>query len=260
MTVTTHTDRLPDRIAVIADVHGNSDALRAVMADVSAQEAGALLVLGDHFSGPLDAAGTATILLGHRGIPMLALRGNHDRYLLEQTPERMGPSDRVALAALDAPAMAWVRALPAMLDLGDVVACHGVPQDDQTYWMQRVTDAGEVVARPRAEVEAFAAGIAAPLILCAHTHLPGAVRLSGGRLLVNPGSVGCPGYTDDAPVPHVVQTGTPDAAYAVCDRTRGGWRVTFRQVPYDPGAMVARAQAEGRDDWARAVGTGWIAG
>jgi hypothetical protein len=52
------------------------------------------------------------------------------------------------------------------------------------------------------------------LILCGHTHLPRVVRLGDRRLVVNAGSVGCPGYDGVKPVYHKVQTGTPDACYA----------------------------------------------
>ena len=56
----------PDRFVLIADIHGNADALAAVLADIDAREgAGAGIVnLGDHLSGPLDPAGTAALLRG----------------------------------------------------------------------------------------------------------------------------------------------------------------------------------------------------
>lgn len=248
------TENLPDRFAVIADIHGNADALAAVMADIAGQAVGAVLVLGDHFSGPLDAAGTWEIL---RGAGVLALRGNHDRYLLEMAAEEMWPSDRIAREALPDAAMDWLRGLPEVLDLGDAWACHAVPGDDNRYWTHAATRAGGVTLRPRTEIEAEAAGIGASLILCAHTHLPCVMGLSGGRLLVNPGSVGCPGYDDVAPVPHVVETGSPLACYAICARSAGGWQVEHRHVPYDTARMVAAAREHGREGWARAVGTGW---
>lgn len=80
----------------------------------------------------------------------------------------------------------------------------------------------------------------------------------GGQLIVNPGSVCLPGYTDDRPVPHVMQTGTPDASYAILERGAAGWSVIFRQVPYDCGRMAACARARGREDWAQALAPGWV--
>lgn len=81
------------RIAVISDIHGNDLALEAVLADIDAQGIDEIVNLGDHLSGPLNAARTAEILIGRR---TAAIRGNHDRYLLTLGPARMGLSDRSA--------------------------------------------------------------------------------------------------------------------------------------------------------------------
>jgi diadenosine tetraphosphatase ApaH/serine/threonine PP2A family protein phosphatase len=108
------------------------------------------------------------------------------------------------------------------------------------------------------QIEAAAQGIAQELILCGHSHLARAVRLSNGRLIVNPGSVGCPGYRETHPYPHVVEAGTPDARYAILDDAKDGWRVTFRHVPYDHDAMAALARHNGKPELAAALATGWI--
>lgn len=67
------------RIAVISDIHGNDLALEAVLADIDAQGIDEIVNLGDHLSGPLNAARTAEILID-RGTA--AIQGNHDRYLV----------------------------------------------------------------------------------------------------------------------------------------------------------------------------------
>ena len=90
-----------------------------------------------------------------------------------------------------------------------------------------------------------------------HPHSP-VVRLRDGRFVVNAGSVGCPGYVGSEPVPHVVQTGTPDACYVVLERSLLGWQATFRYVPYDPTAMARLADLNGAPAWAKAVSTGWL--
>lgn len=73
--------------------------------------------------------------------------------------------------------------------------------------------------------------------------------------MVNPGSVGCPAYSDEVPVPHAVEAGFPEASYALIE----GGAVTFRRIAYDSARMAARARKAGRPEWARAVATGWIA-
>ncbi|TCL74640.1 calcineurin-like phosphoesterase family protein [Rhizobium sp. BK251] len=117
---------------------------------------------------------------------------------------------------------------------------------------------GRVSLRPQPEIETLAAGVDLPLILCGHTHLPRIVRLSGGRLLVNPGSVGCPAYEDDRPYQHKVETGHPMASYAILEKTTAGWAAYFRTVPYDHMAMSKRATKNGRPEWAAALATGRV--
>lgn len=243
-------------IAVIADVHGNSDALRAVLADIDAQGIGPILNLGDHFSGPLATAETAALIAERE---MISIRGNHDRWLIEQAPEDMGPSDRAAYEQLQPPHLDWLRALPATRQIGEeIFICHGTPSSDTTYWMERVASSGEVLFRPLGEIEAAAEGIEAPVLLCGHTHRPRQVRLRDGRMILNPGSVGLPAYDDDQPVFHVMESGTPAASYAVLCKSERGWDVSFRAVPYETARMAALAEAAGRREWACAVSTGWL--
>jgi putative phosphoesterase len=240
---------------VISDIHGNADALAAVLADMDAQGIDRIVNLGDHLSGPLAPVETLDLLRARPG--MICIRGNHDRWLLERAPDEMGPSDRVTFDQLGPADLDWLRALPATVRLGDVLLCHATPADDLTYWLHQVTPEGAVLRRPQAGVAALLGNEAAPLILCGHTHLPRAVRL-GGVLIVNPGSVGLPGYEAGMPVPHVIETGLPDASYATVEHGPAGWRVSFRQVPYDPARMAAMARRHGQEDWARALETGWL--
>ena len=250
--------------AVLADIHGNAAALGAVLADMERLGITQAVNLGDHFSGPLDAAKTADLLMA-RDFP--SILGNHDRWMIEQDPSDMGASDKVAFDQLGAHQMDWLKGQPATLTVyGDVLLCHGTPTSDTTYWLERVNADGSVRSATLAEIEREAKGIDASLILCGHTHTPRLVRMPDGRVILNPGSVGCPAYDDDTPVFHLMMTGTPNASYAIAERapqeaphqTPNGWNITFRSVPYDTGAMVDLAKAHGRDEWAQALESGWI--
>ena len=68
------------KFAAIADVHGNSVALEAVLADIAAFGISEVVNLGDHLSGPLEARRTADLLI-ERGFP--SVRGDQDRRLVE---------------------------------------------------------------------------------------------------------------------------------------------------------------------------------
>src|ERR1043166_3300037 len=51
------------RIAVVADIHGNVRALRAVMDDIKTVSPDTVVNLGDCVSGPLEAAETCDVLI-----------------------------------------------------------------------------------------------------------------------------------------------------------------------------------------------------
>jgi len=94
------------------------------------------------------------------------------------------------------------------------------------------------------------------VILCGHDHLPRTLRLPGGRLIVNPGSVGLPAYSDDKPFPHVMESGSPHARYAIMTKAPAGWEVEPVAIPYDWTAAADRARSNGREDWAKWLLTG----
>ncbi|MEM8877237.1 MAG: metallophosphoesterase family protein [Pseudomonadota bacterium] len=244
------------KFAVIADIHGNAAALKAVLADLDSLGISDIVNLGDHLSGPLEAAETARILMS-KEFP--SIRGNHDRWLVEKDPSEMGASDKVAYDQLDQQQLEWLRELPRSLFLFDeILLCHGTPSSDLTYWLERVEEDGSIRSATIDEIEAEAEGIDAKLILCGHTHIPRLVHLRSGQIVLNPGSVGCPAYDDDLPVYHRMQTGTPNTSYAIAEKSGDDWLVTFRSVPYDNRRMVELARANGRMEWSQALATGWI--
>lgn len=256
------------RFAAISDIHGNLPALDAVLADVAAHGVDEIVNLGDILSGPLWAAATADRLMALK-LPTIA--GNHERQLLTQPRERMGASDAHSAGELLPHHREWLAALPATLRLSDeVFCCHGTPNSDLTYFLETVvpgfggpgSGANGVRAATLAEATARAgdamSGVPHGLILCGHTHVPHVLRLADGRLVVNPGSVGLPGFDDDHGHPHIIENHAPHARYALLERTAAGWHVTLRAVAYDWEAAAQRAEQEGRSDWAAALRTGFV--
>jgi len=244
------------RFAVIADIHGNALALEAVLADIDRLGVAEILNLGDHLAGPLEAARTADILIDR---PMISVAGNHDRYLLTQDPAAMHEWESDCYHALDERHLDWLESLPfSRVWKDEVFLCHATPHDDNVYWLETVSPAGIAHFRPQDEIEAFAEGVTQSLILCGHSHLPRTAQISGRRMIVNPGSVGCPAYDDDLPFPHKMETGTPAASYALIEKHGPEWDVTFRLIPYAHHAAAAMALAKGRPLWAQALETGRV--
>jgi predicted phosphodiesterase len=243
------------KIAAISDIHGNVAALGAVLADAAARQVDQIVNLGDICSGGLFPRETADRLMP-LGLP--TIRGNHERQLFDQPSERMGLSDRHAAETLRPEQLAWLAALPATMRLsGGVLLVHGTPDSDLAYFLETVTEDG-LRAATREEVEQRAGGVEAAVILCGHTHLQRAMTLDDGRVIVNPGSVGLPAYDDDRPHAHLVESGSPHARYAILSNEGSGWAVDLLSVEYDWEQAARDAEANGRDDWSRALRTGRV--
>jgi predicted phosphodiesterase len=241
------------RLAVVSDIHGNLPALEAVVADFTRRGVDAVVNLGDSLSGPLLPRETAQYLMA-QGWTHLA--GNHERQILEARTPR-GASDAYARSQLGPAELAWIAGLGPRRDYADdVLLCHGSPRSDLEYLLETLGPAGLRLVRP-AELEERLDGTRAALVVCGHSHLPRSLRNARGQLIVNPGSVGVPGYEDDAPFPHVVENGSPDARYAIVERHGAVWRSMLLAVPYDHAPMAQLALERGRPDWHRALATGY---
>lgn len=243
------------RIALVSDIHGNLAALEAVAADIRRRGADQVVNLGDNLSGPLLPRETAQWLMASG---WLSLAGNHERQVLELRPGHGGPSDQYAHAQLTEAEFSWMRTLKPWARLSEeVFLCHGSPRSDHEYLLETLDGSTLRLATP-GEIAQRLAGEQAPVIACGHTHVPRAVRL-GSRLLVNPGSVGLQAYSDDHPVHHTVQGGTPDARYALVEQRGNAWQCEHIAVPYGHEAMAKLARQRGRPDWEQALLTGYVA-
>jgi predicted phosphodiesterase len=239
------------RLAVLADIHGNVLALDAVIADMAGRAVDRVVNLGDCVSGPLWPRETLDLL---RRYDWPTIRGNHDRWVGEAVSEPDSNSDAHAYRALDENGRAWLRALPATLDLGHGVhAFHGRPNSDIEYLIEDVEN-GRLARASLADIASRVRDIEARVLLCGHSHQPSITTLQDGRLILNPGSVGCPAYDDED---HISETGSPLARYAILDlATSGTSRVEMLAIPYDNIRAADEAARNGRPEWTHALLTG----
>jgi predicted phosphodiesterase len=260
------------KVAVVSDIHGNLPALEAVLAEIDREGVDAIVNAGDTLSGPLLSVETAELLMA-RGIPMIA--GNHERQVLEQPIERMGASDACTARLIGARHREWLASAPKTrwvdgID-GGFFVCHGTPDSDLQYLLETVTDdfgqrgsPGIRAATVLEIVQRLGRGDhtrRAHVIVCGHSHVPRVMSARSpddGRtiLLVNPGSVGLPGYDHDQPHTHIVETGSPHARWAIVEKTQGGWSAQLRCVAYDHEPMARLAEQRNRADWALPLRTG----
>lgn len=243
------------RIALVADIHGNLAALEAVIADIRRRGVDQIVNLGDSLSGPLLPLETAQYLIAEGWV---SLAGNHEHQILTHGPDPRSASDEYAHSQLGTVELNWLRSLLPCTHLSpDIFLCHGTPTSDVEYFLESV-EHGNTRLATASEVESRLGDERSLLVACGHTHVPRAIRSQRGQLLVNPGSVGLPAYDDTHPLPHVVETGSPDARYAIVEKLKDRWVASLFSVPYDYKAMAQLAKLRGRSEWEHALLTGYM--
>ena len=224
------------RYAVLSDIHGNLEALRAVLAD-AAEHADDVLCLGDVVGYGADPA-PCVDLVGTRARAIVA--GNHEHAVIGRLD--LSWFNRYARAAaewtrerLDASCTSYLDALPLTAVVGDATLVHASPHQPQD-WDYLVTEEDGLTAFTAFETR---------LCFVGHSHVPAVWSLgssgpdyargsvdvtldAGRRYIVNVGSVGQPRDRDTR------------AAYAVWDVDAR--QITVRRVPYD--VATARAKIE----------------
>lgn len=240
-------------MAVISDVHGNLPALESVLADIAARGITEVLDLGDHASGPLWPRETVELVMRQ---PWACIAGNCDRQIVTQRPTEQNASDRYAFETLTLAQRQWLAALPATLTAHDeILLSHGTPSSNTEYLLESV-EAGVAHLAHHSEIWQRLGKVSAPVVLCGHSHIPRIVRLPH-TLIVNPGSVGLPAFESSHPEHQLMETGSPDARYAVLRRSERGWRAELIAVPYDHAAAQKQALKNDRADWEIALRTGY---
>ncbi len=231
--------------AIISDIHGNSRALTAVLSDIKSRGIDTIINLGDFFFGALEPEATAEILRKH---PMICITGNTDIDILNNA-EKEGMA-RVQ-ADLTGQSLEWLRSLPKTTSVDDVLfVCHGTPESDNEYLLEKVTEHGVFVYNDE-ELVAKLAGIKERVILCGHSHVNRVIYLSNGKMIVNPGSVGLPAYLGNAQYRFAMESMTPHAKYAII--TVDGDDIAVNQVncPYDWNAASEAARKNGNENAAK---------
>lgn len=244
-----------EKIAIISDIHGNVLALDEVVADIKRSGIETVVNLGDHLSGPLWPKETIQYLMS---TDWIQISGNHDRHLIDHHPDTLGLSDQYAFRLLDDAEKEWLRALPRTIVLhNDLFLFHGTPSSDSVYLLETI-EHGRARLATRTEIKQRLGSAKSRVILCGHSHIPRVVEIDQSIFIVNPGSVGLQAYEEDLPEPHVMETGSPHARYAVLKRENNRWIVELITVPYDHDKAAQQARKNNRLDWQLGLQTGYM--
>lgn len=230
------------RFALLADIHGNADALEAVLRDVRAQgPVDGILVLGDLVAFGPDSGSVAELLAGLRGATCIA--GNTDPWVATGDTGLPPPSARTdeelvrwrglaricgwtAAELASRGMLGWLAALPPEVRLElpggtRLLGVHGSPASaDEGIGSRTAPDRLVELARlARADV-----------VVSGHTHVAFEAEAGGVRFHVL-GSVSNPKGADRS------------ACYSILAADAGGWTLSRRRVVYDTDGVVSRARA-----------------
>jgi predicted phosphodiesterase len=232
------------RLALIADVHGNLEALEAVIADIDERSPDARIVCAGDVVGYGPDPEACIDRLRSIGVP--CVMGNHDEMVLGRrdfsrcvhsgitaalwTRQNLSPGARAFLDSLPP----WLEATP------HVVVCHGTLDNADTY----VSDTVRAESALRQLEERWPR---ARMLVCGHTHHAAVYSRERGFSLVR--------STTELPltpgIAHVVNPGAvgqsrdgkPLARYAVFDAERQ--TIAYRELPYDHQATIRKMRCAG---------------
>ncbi len=215
------------KILALYDIHGNREALEAVLGDPRASDRDVVVVGGDAVPGPFATA--VLDLLDSLAGPVRWVRGNGEREVasLAADPRPVGDDIPAVTAALTAAELGQARSrrlgeLPLTEEVDGVLFCHASPRRDD-----------EMLTRlsPPERWAAALTGVGSRLVVAGHTHQQDDREVDGVRF-VNAGSVGLPYEGDGAARWLWIADGVPE----------------LRRTPYDAAGAGRRLLQDGWPD------------
>ena len=233
------------KLALIADLHANREAVGAVLAHAAAEGVDRHALLGDYVGYGADPAWVVDLVRQLVAAGALAVQGNHDEAVTQGPQPSMVAEARAVIAwtraRLDPDQLAFLAALPISRVDGDMLFVHA------NAW----APAEWAYLQSRGEAMQSLQATDCRITFCGHVHVPMLYHLSSTgkagdfaptpgvgiplsahrRWLAIPGSAGQP------------RDGDPAACYAVFDTTTS--ILTYHRVPYDHQRAAAKVRAAG---------------
>lgn len=186
------------KIAVISDIHGNMDALEAVMKDIEKKECEKIFALGDYaMAGPEPALTVDWFMEKAKNKNFTLIQGNTDLMIadysdflydmVKNSAPVMAEALRNDTLVLNPLHKEFLKNLPIQVEVEEesvkFLLCHGSPRKNNEDILPDT---------PMAKVEEMLVNVDAQVVLCGHTHIPCGFQTSTKQTVVNAGSVGRP--------------------------------------------------------------------
>lgn len=230
------------KIAVLADIHGNLEALTAVTADLQQQGADRIICLGDSIGYGPDPEEVVCHL---RRLHAASVLGNHEFALMDERARRwlnfQAAENNIATEKLlSAKSKEYCCTLPTSLTVADGHFVHAYPPDSVFRYLNRQSD-GKIA-------DLFAAATSR-LFFVGHTHR--LVLVSGQKRMISRRSLGQELVTLAADQKYIVNCGSVGqprgddhrAQYLLWDAAAG--QLAVRYVAYDRYATMQKIKERG---------------
>lgn len=215
------------KIAVISDIHGNMEAVNAVMEDISKKGCDKVFVLGDYaMAGPEPSSAAGFFWTKRFDANYTLIQGNTDLMIadysdeLYETLKEKAPVMAEALkndvAVLNDDEKKFLKSLPEQIEKEfegvKFLLVHGSPRKNNEDILPDT---------PLSEVEKMLKYVSADVVLCGHTHIPCGFQTKHKKTVVNVGSIGRP-FTKE-----------PKACYLIIDVAHGRCVFEHQFINYD---------------------------
>lgn len=236
------------KIAIISDIHGNMQALEAVLADIKCENCKKIFCLGDiAMAGPepsktidkiRELLNTCdfTLIQGNTD-EMIALCDNQILHEISEANPIMANALVNDVRVLSDVQRSFLGTLPPQKELEidgvKILLVHGSPRKNN----ENISPDLKIE-----EVEEMIASTDADLIFCGHTHVPCGYQTNTKQTVVNVGSVGRP-FSE-----------TPKSCYAVLEVEKGAFTIRHKLVSYDvetASKILEKRNFEGADKLAK---------
>lgn len=210
------------RVAILSDIHGNFQALSAVIKDIGACDK--VLCLGDlAMAGPEPERVIDFIQAQDNWI---TIQGNTDKLIGDFSQKLVDDMKSVFpvmanallddVKIIDEKRKEYLKNLPSQNELEmegvKILMVHGSPRRNNEDILPDFLIE---------KVEEIIDGVDADLIFCGHTHVPCGYQTNNRKTVVNVGSVGRP------------MTSNPQACYVIANFENGAFAIEHRFVDYD---------------------------
>ncbi len=215
------------KIAVISDIHGNLQALNAVLENIKKENCSKIFCLGDlAMAGPQPSETIKKIQELQKTTDFTLIQGNTDEmiancdnqilHMLEENNPVMAHALESDVTTVSEEQKNYLRNLPVQKELEieglKILLVHGSPRKNN----ENIFDNLKIE-----EVEEMISGTDADIIFCGHTHVPCGYQTNTKQTVVNTGSVGRPFSLE------------PKSCYAILEISNKEFSIKHNLVEYD---------------------------